>query len=146
MRPVIAALLLVILTACGGSSSDTPENPKPSETASSGVNAQDETCAKLGRTWAVAADGLHSSLTLAAMDSVDSTFDAMTAATDQMKIEQCEGDIVLRTAEGNFEASLLVSEALVCSREAEIRACPAGEKWQTKGAPIVAEVESLSAR
>ena len=145
MRLALTALVLVFLTACGNSS-DVPKDTKPSETSTSEADALDDTCAKLGRTWAVAADGLGISLALAAMESVGSAMDAMTAATDQMKIEQCQGEIVSLTAEGSLYAAYGSAEALGCSREAEMKVCPAGETWRSEGEPIVAKVEILSMR
>ena len=145
MRLALTALVLVFLTACGNSS-DVPKDTKPSETSTSEADALDDTCAKLGRTWAVAADGLGIALALAAMESVGSATDAMAAATGQMKIEQCQGEIVSKSLEGNYEAAVAAAEALCCSREAEMKVCPAGETWRSEGEPIVAKVEILSMR
>ena len=145
MRLALTALVFILLTACGNSS-DGPKDTKPSETSTSAADALDDTCAKLGRTWAVAADGLGTSLSLAVMESIRSATDAMTAATDQMKIEQCQGEIVSQAAEGNYEAAVASAKALICSREAEMKVCPAGETWRSEGEPIVANVEELSKR
>lgn len=147
MRLALTAVLLVFLAACAGSSDAPKDDPKPSEssTAEAEAAALDETCAKLGRTWAVAADGLHSSLTLAVMENVNSKTDAMVAATEQMKIEQCEGEIVTKTLEGNYEAALAAAQAQVCSNDYEAP-CKAGDTWRSKGEQIVADVEALSAR
>jgi len=147
MRLALISLLLVVLSACGGSSDGAPKDTKPSEASTSEADALDATCAKLGRTWAVAADGLHSSLTLAAMGNVDTATAAMSAATDEMKIEQCEGEIVDQALMGNYEAALAAAEAQInCSGNAEIVVCPAGDMWRSNGEPIVAKVEELSAR
>jgi hypothetical protein len=145
MRPALVAVLLVFLAACGGNSSDAAKDPKPSAASTTAADALDQTCAKLGRTWAVAAKDLHSSLGLAVMDAVNSATAAMKAATDQMEIEQCKGEIVTKTAEGNYEAALAAAQAQVCSNDFK-GFCKAGDTWQSKGEQIVADVEALSAR
>ena len=144
MRLALTAVLLVFLAACAGSS-DAPKDPKPSESSTAEADALDQTCAKLGRTWAVAADGLDSSLILAVMDTVNAKTDAMVAATEQMKIEQCEGEIVTKALEGNYEAALAAAQAQVCANDYEAP-CKAGDTWQSRGEQLVAEVEALSAR
>lgn len=145
MRLALTAVLLVFLAACAGSADAPKDDPKPSESSTAEADALDETCAKLGRTWAVAADGLDSSLILAVMDEVNAKTDAMVAATEQMKIEQCEGEIVTKALEGNYEAALPAAQAQVCANDYEAP-CKAGDTWRSKGQQIVADVEALSAR
>lgn len=145
MRLALTALFLLVLTGCG-SSPDSPKDAVPSASSTSTVDPLDVTCAKLGRTWAVAADGLRSSLTLAVMENVNSATDAMVAATEQMKIEQCEGEAVDQALIGNLEAALAAAHALVCSYDMEVVVCPAGDEWRSKGEPIVAKVGELSKR
>jgi hypothetical protein len=80
------------------------------------------------------------------MDSVNAATDAMATASDQMKIEQCEGEMVDKALEGNYEAAVAAAEALGCSREPEINVCPAGKAWRSKGEPLVARVQELAVR
>ena len=74
--------------------------------------ALDEICAKLGRTWVVASEDLDLSLGLGVMESVDAATDAMTAATDQMEIQQCQGEIVSQPAVGNLEAAIAAARSV----------------------------------
>jgi hypothetical protein len=145
MRLALTALLFIFLTGCADSP-NADKDPSPTAASTSEADALDQTCAKIARTWAVAADKLHTSLTLADMDSVDSTTGAMRAASDQMKIEQCEGEMVDKALEGNYVAAVAATDALLCSREPEISVCPAGKAWRSEGEPIVARVWELAER
>lgn len=148
-RATLAALTLLPLAACGGGGDEDEPAAKPSPTAevSKAVEtptADAETCEKLARTWAVAANSLKSGLLLMVADVAEERTTAMHAATDQMEIEQCKSRAHDAALEGNYHAALANAQMTICMNNGVDYCDKAADTWERGGEPLVEEVRALT--
>lgn len=158
MRVVLATLMLLALSGCGGEenadppsaarASAAPTTTTPSPAAAEPTEASNqETCDKLARAWAVKAEKLLGPLYLALPEKASTLTSAMTDATDQMDIEACDGPAVALALRANYEASVVSAQLLTCDQSDLSAALDCGEKigkrWERKGMPLLVQVRNL---
>lgn len=149
IRILISGVALTLVAGCGGSAG---ESGKPIDvdqsmaadaaaaSASAAADPHNQSCSRTVRTWLVKAKNLNTELSLGLFEKAQSLLDAMTAATEQLEIEQCNGPYREPALRGNYQAALSISRVLRCDFDDLDCSLDVAESWTKKGAPFIGQV------